>query len=118
MYYNTQKKIVSLQAIIRGFLLRKKIKLNKIQTALTFLDENHQDEITINNINPNHNMDIISQSTIAKKENIITNNLEKNPSIMNFNPNISRSIEYNIEEDMKDKCLDINLVSNYKLFIF
>ena len=80
------------------------------------MDENHQDEITINNINPNHNMDIISQST--KKENILTNNIDNNGSIMNFNPNISRSIEYNIEEDMKDKCLDINLVSNYKLFIF
>ena len=78
------------------------------------MDENHQNDITNNNINISHNIDIISQSTItAKKENIITNNLENNASIMNFNPNISRSIEYNIEEEMKDKCLDINLVSNY-----
>ena len=81
------------------------------------MDENHQNNITNNNINASHNIDIISQSTIVKKENIITNNLDKNLSIMNFNPNVSRSIEYNKEEEIQDKCLDANLVSHYKLFI-
>ena len=114
---NKIKKIVHLQAIIRGFLLRKKLKISKCQTTLTFMDENLQNNITNNNINASHNMDIISQSTIAKKENIITNNLEKNPSIMNFNPNVSKSIEYKIEEEIQDKCLDVNLVSYYKLCI-
>ncbi len=64
-----------------------------------------------------NNNDIISQSTvIAQKDNLITNNLEKNLSIMNFNPSISRSIEIN-KEIIDNNYLNINLVSNYIYFI-
>lgn len=64
-----------------------------------------------------NNNDIISQSTvIAQKDNLITNNLEKNLSIMNFNPSISRSIDIN-KEIIDNNYLNINLVSNYIYFI-
>ena len=113
------RKIIYIQAIIRGFLTRKKIKLSKCQTALTFLDDHHQNNVS------NNNMDIISQSSITAKkeniiknnlENIITNNLERNSSIMNFNPNVSKSIDNNIVE-IQDKYLNINLVSYSILFM-
>ena len=69
------------------------------------------DEIQPNNYNNNN--DIISQSTInAQKENLFTNTLEKNLSIMNFNPTVSRSIELN-DEIIDNKYLNVNLVSNY-----
>jgi len=68
-------------------------------------------------MNMSNNNDIISQSTIiAQKDNLITNNLEKNISIMNFNPSISRSIEIN-KEIVDNNYLNINLVSNYIYFI-
>lgn len=68
-------------------------------------------------MNMSNNNDIISQSTInAQKDNLITNNLEKNISIMNFNPSISRSIEIN-KDIVDNNYLNINLVSNYIYFI-
>jgi hypothetical protein len=83
------------------------------------LDDHHQNNIS------NNNIDIISQSSITAKkeniiknnlENIITNNLERNSSIMNFNPNVSKSIDNNIVE-IQDKYLNINLVSYSILFM-
>ena len=67
--------------------------------------------------NLSNNMDIISQSTIiGKKENI--NNFERNNSIMNFNPCVSRSMEFNNEQITdNDKYLKVNLVSIYILLI-
>lgn len=109
---------MQLQAIVRGFLLRKKLKISKCQPDLNYFDDNQQNNITNNNINISNHMDIISQSTItAKKKDIITNNLDKITSIMNFNPNVSKSIECNLEE-IQDKYLNINLVSYYKIFNF
>ena len=70
------------------------------------------EEIQPNNYNNNNN-DIVSQSTVnAQKENLFTNTLEKNLSIMNFNPTVSRSIEIN-DEIEDNKYLNLNLVSNY-----
>ena len=87
------------------------------------MDDHHQNNVS------NNNIDIISQSSItAKKENLIrivsiianrtkeTNNLERNSSIMNFNPNVSKSIDNNIVE-IQDKYLNINLVSYSILFM-
>ena len=69
------------------------------------------------NNNLSNNMDIISQSTImGKKDNI--NNLERNNSIMNFNPCASRSMEFNNEQITdNNKYLTVNLVSIYILLI-
>lgn len=79
----------------------------------TFFDDKDQNNIT-NNINISNNNDIISQSTIIlQKENIKANNLEKNNSIMNFNPNASKSMEYQKDEITGNKYLNINLVSRY-----
>ncbi len=106
------KALIKIQSFIRGFLFRKKLKLSK---SIFLFDEN---KLNNNNTSNNNYLDIISQSTIAvKKENLINNNLEKNISIMNFNPNISRSLEFNNAEFTDNKDLNINLVSNYKLFI-
>ena len=81
---------------------------------LTNFDDNHINNITNNNIS--NNIDIISQSTITvKKENLFTNTLEKN--IMNFNPNVSRSLEFNNEQIPDNQYLNINLVSIYIIFI-
>ena len=83
---------------------------------LTNFDDNHINNITNNNIS--NNIDIISQSTITvKKENLFTNTLEKN--IMNFNPNVSRSLEFNKEQIPDNQYLNINLVSFiYYIIIF
>lgn len=100
-----------MQSIVRGFLLRRKLILSKINPILTFCDDNEQNMIN-NNIN---NIDIISQSTIQGKKG--NNNLERTTSIMNFNPSVSRSMEYNNEKITDNKYLTVNLVSIYKLFI-
>jgi hypothetical protein len=78
-------------------------------------EDNQINNITNNNIS--NNIDIISQSTITvKKENLLTNTLEKNVAIMNFNPNVSKSIEYNNELITDNDYLNINLVSNYFIY--
>ena len=107
------KPLIYLQSWVRGFLLRKNLKLSKFSQQ-TF-EDNQLNNITNNNIS--NNIDIISQSTITgKKENVFTNNLEKNITIMNFNPNISKSIEYKNEIIIDNQYLNINLVSNYIIY--
>ena len=106
------KALIKIQSLIRGFLLRKKLKISK---SIVLSDDN---KLNNNNMNVTNYLDLISQSTItAKKENIINNNKEKNISIMNFNPNISRSLEFNNEQIPDNQYLNINLVSIYILFI-
>ena len=115
--YNNLSKIIYLQSVIRGFLTRIKIAKSIIAPIHTFFEYNQQNNINNFNMNMSNNNDIISQSTvIAQKDNLITNNLEKNLSIMNFNPSISRSIEIN-KEIIDNNYLNINLVSNYIYFI-
>ena len=107
------KPLIYLQSWVRGFLLRKNLKLSKFSQQ-TF-EDNQLNNITNNNIS--NNIDIISQSTITgNKENVFTNNLEKNITIMNFNPNISKSIEYKNEIIIDNQYLNINLVSNYIIY--
>lgn len=107
------KPLIYVQSWVRGFLLRKNLKLSKFSQQ-TF-EDNQLNNITNNNIS--NNIDIISQSTITgKKENVFTNNLEKNITIMNFNPNISKSIEYKNEIIIDNQYLNINLVSNYIIY--
>ena len=78
-------------------------------------EDNQINNITNNNIS--NNIDIISQSTITvKKENLLTNTLEKNVAIMNFNPNVSKSIEYKNELITDNDYLNTNLVSNYFIY--
>ena len=108
------KKIIYLQSFIRGFLLRKKLKLSKNSPTLTNFDDNQLNNITNNN-NISNNIDIISQSTITiKKENLFTNTLEKN--LMNFNPNVSRSLEFNKEQIPDNQYLNVNLVSIHIIY--
>lgn len=115
--HNNLSKIIYLQSVIRGFLTRIKIAKNIIAPIHTFFEYNQQNNFNNFNMNMSNNNDIISQSTvIAQKDNLITNNLEKNLSIMNFNPSISRSIEIN-KEIIDNNYLNINLVSNYIYFI-
>jgi hypothetical protein len=110
------KALIKIQSLIRGFLLRKKLKISK---SIVLSDDNKLNNNTNNNINITNYLDLISQSTItAKKENIINNNKEKNISIMNFNPNISRSLEFNNEQIADNNDLNINLVSKYIVYYF
>ena len=89
----------------------------KISKSIVLFDDN---KINYNNnMNVTNYLDLISQSTItAKKENIINNNKEKNISIMNFNPNISRSLEFNNDQIADNKDLNIDLVSKYIIYYF
>ena len=110
--------VIYLQSIIRGFLTRMKFRnKNKVISSQSYFEEKDQNCLTFNidvsNNNSNNN-DLKSQSTItAKKEYLITNNLEKNGTIMNFNPGVSRSMEFNIKEQTDSKYLNIYLVSPY-----
>lgn len=105
-------KLIYLQSFIRGYLAKVRLKKNKIMPSQTFFD------VKVQNNNITNNNDIISQSTIIlQKENLITNNLEKNLTIMNFNPSVSRSIEFKKEELIDNEYLNANLVSEYLLFI-
>ena len=107
------KALIKIQSLIRGFLLRKKLKISK---SIVLSDDN---KLNNNNMNVTNYLDLISQSTItAKKENIINNNKEKNISIMNFNPNISRSLEFNNDQIADNKDLNIGLVSKYIIYYF
>ena len=105
-------KLIYLQSFIRGYLAKVRLKKNKVMPSQTFFD------VKVQNNNITNNNDIISQSTIIlQKENLITNNLEKNLTIMNFNPSVSRSIEFKKEELIDNEYLNANLVSEYLLFI-
>ena len=105
-------KLIYLQSFIRGYLAKVRLKRNKVMPSQTFFD------VKVQNNNITNNNDIISQSTIIlQKENLITNNLEKNLTIMNFNPSVSRSIEFKKEELIDNEYLNANLVSEYLLFI-
>lgn len=110
--------VIYLQSKIRGFLTRMKFRnKNKVISSQSYFEEKDQNCLTFNidvsNNNSNNN-DLKSQSTItAKKEYLITNNLEKNGTIMNFNPGVSRSMEFNIKEQTDSKYLNIYLVSPY-----
>ena len=105
-------KLIYLQSFIRGYLAKVRLKKNKVMPSQTFFD------VKVQNNNITNNNDIISQSTIIlQKENLITNNLEKNLTIMNFNPSVSRSIEFKKEKLKDNEYLNANLVSEYLLFI-
>jgi len=108
------KNIIYLQSVIRGFITRINFKnKNKVMSSQTFFEEKEQNCLTFN-IDVSNNNDIKSQSTItAKKEYVITNNLEKNGTLMNFNPGVSRSIEFKMEEQTDSKYLNLYLVSHY-----
>lgn len=108
------EKVIYLQSVIRGFITRINYKnKNKVMSSQTFFEEKEQNCLTFN-IDVSNNNDIKSQSTItAKKEYVITNNLEKNGTLMNFNPGVSRSIEFKMEEQTDSKYLNLYLVSHY-----
>ena len=111
--YNLEK-LIYLQSAIRGFIARINFKnKNKVMSSQTFFEEKDQNCLTFN-IDVSNNNDIKSQSTItAKKEYVITNTLEKNGTLMNFNPGVSRSMEFKMEEQTDSKYLNIYLVSLY-----
>ena len=111
--YNLEK-LIYLQSALRGFIARINFKnKNKVMSSQTFFEEKDQNCVTFN-IDVSNNNDIKSQSTItAKKEYVITNTLEKNGTLMNFNPGVSRSVEFKMEEQTDSKYLNLYLVSIY-----
>ena len=111
--YNLEK-VIYLQSAYRGFMSRINFKnKNKVMSSQTFFEEKDQNCLTFN-VDVSNNNDLKSQSTItAKKEYVITNTLEKNGTLMNFNPGVSRSMEFKMEEQTDSKYLNIYLVSLY-----
>ncbi len=78
----------------------------------SFIEEKEQNCITFN-IDASNNNDFNLSTITGKKEYVMTNTLDKNGTLMNFNPGVSRSIEFKMGEQTDSNYLKIYLVSLY-----